>query len=255
LAHFGRFIAAIDPNATPDTFTRVGHIEPWLAALPGTGNTKTGGCLSRAEQARRILAVANFLSDITEWDWPQAPTRRLLFASDNPRIPTPLPRFLPPDADRRLTQALQASDNRLAADALLLQRACGLRIGELLDLELDAVIDIPASGSWLKVPLGKLDTERMVPIDDDVLALIDRITATRSPGRPIPHPRTGRPADFLFTAWPKTDYALSCAAPRPTPGSGTSPRTSYDTPTPPPWSTPGCPCKPSWPSSATCPPR
>ena len=62
------------------------------------------------------------------------------------------------------------------------------------------MIDVPRSGSWLKVPLGKLDTERMVPIDEDILALIDRITATRSPGRPIPHPRTGRPADFLFTA-------------------------------------------------------
>ena len=32
-------------------------------------------------------------------------------------------------------------------------------------------------------------------------AMIDRITAARSPGRPIPHPRTGRPADFLFTAF------------------------------------------------------
>lgn len=200
LAHFGRVIAAIDAQATPATITRVGHIEPWLAALPGTGNTKTGGCLSRAEQARRILAVATFLSDITEWDWPEAPNRRLLFSSDNPRLPQPLPRFLPPDADRRLTEALQASQYRLAADALLLQRACGLRIGELLDLELDAVIDIPASGSWLKVPLGKLDTERMVPIDDEIVFLIDRITATRSPGRPIPHPRTGRPADFLFTS-------------------------------------------------------
>ena len=123
-----------------------------------------------------------------------------MFPSDNPRLPQPLPRFLPPDADRRLTEALEASPHRLAADALLLQRACGLRIGELLDLELDAVIDLPGSGSWLKVPLGKLDTERMVPIDAQILALIDRITAARSPGRPIPHPRTGRPADFLFTA-------------------------------------------------------
>lgn len=65
---------------------------------------------------------------------------------------------------------------------------------------MDAVIDIPGAGSWLKVPLGKLDTERMVPIDPDILTLLDRITTTRSPGRPIPHPRTGRPADFLFTA-------------------------------------------------------
>jgi integrase len=107
--------------------------------------------------------------------------------------------FLPPDADRRLTQALTASEYRLAADALLFQRGCGLRIGELLDLELDAVIDT-GTGSWLKVPLGKLDTERMVPIDAEILTPIDQITTARSPGRLIPHPRTGRPADFLLTA-------------------------------------------------------
>ena len=200
LAHFATIIAAIDPDATPATLDRVRHIEPWLIALTRAGNTKTGGTLSTAEQARRILTAANFLADISEWEWPEAPTRRLLHPRDNPRLPKPLPRFLPPDADRRLTEALHASPNRLPADALLLQRACGLRIGELLDLELDAVIDTATSGSWLKVPLGKLDTERMVPIDDEALNLVDRITATRSPGRPIPHPRTGRPADFLFTA-------------------------------------------------------
>jgi hypothetical protein len=49
------------------------------------------------------------------------------------------------------------------------------------------------------VPLGKLETERMVPLDEETLVLIDRITATRSAGRPLPHPRTGRPAQFLFT--------------------------------------------------------
>lgn len=200
LAAFGVFLAATDPDATPAALDRCMHIEPWLASLTTAANTKSGGTLSVPEQARRILAVANFLTEITEWDWPEAPPRRLLFSSDNPRLPQPLPRFLPPDADRRLTEALEASPHRLAADALLLQRACGLRIGELLDLELDAVIDLPGSGSWLKVPLGKLDTERMVPIDAQILTLIDRITAHRSPGRPIPHPRTGRPADFLFTA-------------------------------------------------------
>lgn len=200
LAAFGTYLAGTDPDATPATLDRCQHIEPWLASLTAAVNTKSGGTLSVPEQARRILAVANFLTEITEWGWPEAPTRRLMFPSDNPRLPQPLPRFLPPDADRRLTDALEASPHRLAADALLLQRACGLRIGELLDLELDAVIDLPGSGSWLKVPLGKLDTERMVPIDAQILALIDRITAARSPGRPIPHPRTGRPADFLFTA-------------------------------------------------------
>ena len=57
----------------------------------------------------------------------------------------------------------------------------------------------PAPGAWLKVPLGKLDSERMVPLDEETLALIDTITEIRSPGRPLPHPRYGRPAQFLFT--------------------------------------------------------
>ena len=162
--------------------------------MPGPGVTISSGV-----RARRIHAVSNFLAEITEWGWQEAPARRLVFSSDLPRLPQPLPRYLPADADRRLTAALTDSPNRLAADALLLQRACGLRIGELLDLELDAVHEVPEQGSWLKVPLGKLDTERMVPLEEETVTLLDRIAATRSTGRPMPHPRTGRPAQFLFT--------------------------------------------------------
>ena len=134
-----------------------------------------------------------------EWDWSEAPKRRLVFRSDIPKLPRALPRYLTPDLDRRLTQALQGWPDRLPADALLLQRATGLRIGELADLELDCVHEIPGQGAWLKVPLGKLNTERMVPLDEETVALIDRIVAHRSPGRPLPHPRTARPTDFLLT--------------------------------------------------------
>ncbi|MGF7237834.1 MAG: tyrosine-type recombinase/integrase [Frankia sp.] len=200
LAHFGGFLAEIDPQLGGlSALDRRRHIEPYLAALTDTTNTKTGGVLSVAERARRVLAVANFLTEISEWGWPEAPARQLLFRSDTPRLPRPLPRYLPVDADRRLSAELTCSPHRLAADALLLQRACGLRIGELLDLELDCVHEVPAQGWWLKVPLGKLDTERMVPLDEETLAILDRISDIRSPGRPIPHPRTGKPAEFLFT--------------------------------------------------------
>jgi site-specific recombinase XerD len=57
-----------------------------------------------------------------------------------------------------------------------------------------------AAADLLQVaPFGKLDSERMVPLDDETLALIDRITQIRSPGRPLRHPRYARPAQFLFT--------------------------------------------------------
>ncbi|MCW2690190.1 MAG: integrase [Mycobacterium sp.] len=49
------------------------------------------------------------------------------------------------------------------ADALLLLRATGMSIGELIDLELDCVHEVPGAGAWIKTPLGKLDSERMVP--------------------------------------------------------------------------------------------
>ena len=200
LSHFGRFLGEIDPALDSlGGLDRRRHVEPWLNSLTTTLNAKNGELISRADQARRILAVSSFLSDITEWGWDEAPARKLVFRSDVPRLPRALPRYVPVDADRRLAEALEASSFRLAADALLLARACGLRIGELLDLELDCVHEIPDNGAWLKVPLGKLDSERMVPLDDETVALIDRIAATRSEGRPLPHPRAKRPAQFLFT--------------------------------------------------------
>ncbi len=200
LAHFGRFLAQIDPDLSSlAELGRERHIEPYLNSISSAVNSKSGAPISPADQDRRIRAIAGFLTDVAEWGWEQAPSRELVFRSDMVRLPRTLPRYLPVDADRRLSEALERSEYRQAADALLLQRACGLRIGELLDLELDCVHEIPGNGAWLKVPLGKLDTERMVPLDDETVALIDRIVATRTEGRPLLHPRTRRLVQFLFT--------------------------------------------------------
>lgn len=200
LAHFARFLADVDPELTSLAgLGRQRHIEPYLNSVASATSAITGDPVTVADQGRRVRAVEHMLAEITEWGWDDAPARKLIFRSDHPREPKPLPRYLPVDADRRLTQALIASEYRLAADALLLARAVGVRIGELLDLELDCVHEIAGHGSWLKVPLGKLDTERMVPLDDETVTLLDRIVATRSHGRPLPHPRTGRATQFLFT--------------------------------------------------------
>jgi integrase len=200
LAHFGRHVAAVDPGLDSLAgLQRQCHIETYLAAVAAAGRLRGGQPISVGEQRNRIITVGRFLTDITEWGWPDAPPHRLVFARDVPKTPRPLPRYVPVDADRRLAQALQESTNRLFADALLLARATGIRVGELVDLELDCVHEIAGQGAWLKVPLGKLDTERMVPLDDDALAIVDRIAASRSPGRPLPHPKTGRPTEFLLT--------------------------------------------------------
>ncbi|GAA3263792.1 tyrosine-type recombinase/integrase [Nonomuraea helvata] len=38
----------------------------------------------------------------------------------------------------------------------------------------------------------------MVPLDEEILGLIDRIIELRTHGRPMPHPRYRHPAQFLF---------------------------------------------------------
>ncbi len=68
-----------------------------------------------------------------------------------------------------------------------------------LDLELDCVWDSASHGSWLKVPPGKLATERTVPLDAATLAALDEWIALAAPSGPCPIPRLSRPADFLFT--------------------------------------------------------
>jgi integrase len=205
LAGFGQFLSTCDPPATDlAALDRRAHIEPWLAAL-AQAQHPDGRAHSIGHRRGQILAVRQFLADITEWGWPSAPTRPLIFARDIPDVPRPLPRYLPPDADRRLHDALEQLSAsgpsplaRLHADALLLTRATGLRLGELRDLELDCVHEIDGHGAWLKVPLGKLATERMVPLDAETVAVLDRIVTRRTPGRALPHPRSGRPTEFLL---------------------------------------------------------
>src|SRR5207249_9516881 len=104
-----------------------------------------------------------------------------------------------PDCDRDLMAAISELADPFARTGLTVLRGTGIRLGELLDLELDCIWDSASHGSWLKVPLGKLATERTVPLDEPTLAALDEWMTRRGPQRALPHPRLNRPADFLFT--------------------------------------------------------
>jgi integrase len=81
---------------------------------------------------------------------------------------------LTPEQDRLIQQELLRR-NDTASNALLLIRHTGIRIGECVDLSFDCLRSL-APGLWaLHVPLGKLNTERLVPIDDSVCQLVHRL--------------------------------------------------------------------------------
>src|SRR5215467_8091390 len=149
LAHFGRFLARCDPGLSSlAVLDRRRHIEPYLNEVAVAVNHRTGSPIAASTAKKRIQCVGSFLDAMAEWGWPEAPARRLIFTRDAPKLPHPLPRYLPPDSERALLRALEASPHRLRADALLLMRATGMRIGELVDLELDCVHEVPGQGAW-----------------------------------------------------------------------------------------------------------
>ncbi|MFH1130282.1 MAG: tyrosine-type recombinase/integrase [Pseudomonadota bacterium] len=98
----------------------------------------------------------------------------LIRSTDLPPVPSYLPRPLHPDLDLQLRFRLRQSSN-VYCQGLLLMRNTGLRIGELISLEFDCIRTDFQGRHFLKVPLGKLNSERLVPLDEETYQLILRL--------------------------------------------------------------------------------
>lgn len=93
--------------------------------------------ISVRHHARTVVDLRGFFDDITAWRWVEAPLVLLLHRSDIPRLPRPLPRALAPDVDTALMTAVAGLHDVAARAAITVLRGTGLRLGELLDLELN----------------------------------------------------------------------------------------------------------------------
>jgi site-specific recombinase XerD len=144
----------------------------WLAAQPRAG----GRTITAETHRQRMRTIRQFFERIIEWDWPGAPPRNPVIAWDIPKKPEPLPKFLDDrDAARVMAAARASADSRDRLVVELLART-GMRAGELANLEADAVVRIGA-GHWLHIPLGKLRTDRYVPLHTELVDLLAAWTA------------------------------------------------------------------------------
>lgn len=170
----------------------------WNHGRPSRGRRRRGEPVSISRQHQAVSVLRTFIDDLIFWEWPDRPPRPLVHSSDLPKLLHHVPRALTPTVDAALMAALGRLDDVAARSAIRILRGTGMRIGELLELELDCLLDFSGRGTWLRVPIGKLGTERTVPLDEETLAAFDEWMAHRGRQRAVPHPRTGRPADLLF---------------------------------------------------------
>ncbi|MCB0272486.1 MAG: tyrosine-type recombinase/integrase [Bdellovibrionales bacterium] len=109
--------------------------------------------LKPATRVQRLILLRVYLRWLYEHGKTRFPGDELIFLTDFPKIPQYLPR---------------------PHWALLLMRWTGIRIGELVAITYDCV-RYDDNKPFLKVELGKLKNERLVPLDTKTLWLIKKI--------------------------------------------------------------------------------
>ncbi len=124
-----------------------------------------------------VWVVRTYVRWLHESNRLDADPETLFYRSDLPKLPNYLPRPLPPDIDVKLRAKLEQSPT-IYAQALLLMRHTGIRIGELIALPYDCLLVDMNNNVFLKVPLGKMNSERNVPIDSNTQKLVTSIQQT-----------------------------------------------------------------------------
>jgi site-specific recombinase XerD len=176
-----------------DQLRRDPHILGWMAHLRAqTPPLATGSYINL------LIALRAVLYELA-WTHQKPELAHMLRREDLPRAPQRLPRALTAEQDQLLQEEFRRR-NDLGGNVFLLLRHTGMRIGECIDLSQDCLRST-GPGQWaIHVPLGKLQTERMVPVDAFVCELVQRLRFFRSLD-PLP-------ADKWLLARPGTKNAL-----------------------------------------------
>jgi integrase len=169
-----------------DQLRRDPHVLNWFARLHAQSPP-----LVTASYVNLLIDLRGIFDELA-WTKQLPNLAHLLRSEDFPRIPRRLPRPLPAQQDQIIQQELRRR-NDLGANTFLLIRHTGMRIGECADLPCDCLRSIGQNQWAIHVPLGKLKTERLVPVDAFVCELVQRLRFFRSidsePGNGLLLPR------------------------------------------------------------------
>ncbi|MGA2120266.1 MAG: site-specific integrase [Bryobacteraceae bacterium] len=176
-----------------DQLRRELHILGWMSRL----HSQTPA-LATASYINLLIALRGICNELA-WTEQLPELAHLIRREDIPRLPQRLPRPLTAEQDELLQKEFLRR-NDLGGNAFLLIRHTGMRIGECVDLSFDCLRSIGPNQWAVHVPLGKLKTERMVPVDPFVCDLVRRLQFFRSLD-PLP-------ADGRLLARPRRKEAL-----------------------------------------------
>jgi integrase len=179
LRQFAGFVTGEFPEIVRLVDVERVHVEAFKRHL-GTrlSQNETGRTLSPTTIRITLGTLRTFFERVSEWDYPDAPKRVLIFNGDLPTPDDPLPKFLSdPDAAKLMRAAGDADPVRRLVIEMLART--GLRVGEFCELTSDAVVFMNGR-HWLRVPIGKLHNDRYVPLHPQLVEQLDQHAQNRS---------------------------------------------------------------------------
>lgn len=172
--NFLSYLGADHPDVQRlDQLRREPHILGWMSHLRSQVPP-----LGTASYINRLIFLRGICNELA-WTEQLSALAHLIRREDLPRLPQSLPRPLTAEQDQLLQQEFRFR-NDLGGNVFLLIRHTGMRIGECADLSFDCLRSTGPDQWAIHVPLGKLKTERMVPVDPFVCELVQRLRFFRS---------------------------------------------------------------------------
>jgi len=166
-----------------DQLRRDPHLFGWFASL-WQPHSPAHAPLSNSTRRQHLVCIRRLFDDLAANGHTVA--AGLIRGDDFPPLPHYLPRPLSHADDQLLQQQLRRHDD-LPHLALRVMRSTGIRVGECIDLSADCLRQLGPDQWALHVPLGKLHSERLVPADRDLRAVIARMRTLR-PHQPVDSP-------------------------------------------------------------------
>lgn len=171
LRRFSGYLAVSHPDVTALVEVERRHIEGFKRYLPTRPGKNGRPPLSEQTIRMTLGTLRTCFERVSEWGYPDAPRRVLIFNGDLPTPDAPLPKFLSDvDAGKLMRAATEADPTRRLIIEMLART--GLRVGELCALPADAVVRMRRR-HWLRVPVGKLHNDRYVPLHPQLDELLD----------------------------------------------------------------------------------
>jgi len=159
IRHFLVYLGAQYPEVRSlGQLRRDPHILGWLSLLRSRNPPR-----SAISRARYVIYLRRMLEELA-WTHHLPALAHLLVPDDIPRRECYLPRPLTQEQDQLIQHELWRRDD-FNSNVLLLLRHTGMRLGECIDLSVDCLRTVGPDQWAIHVPLGKLKTERWVPVD------------------------------------------------------------------------------------------